>query len=89
MDGNREGYTSPKGLGAQQLVLDPPADPYSLIPEELFSLWLPPHDLHPSSENKTLVYFPETNKKESEVQWGLGDTRIMGSQWARALFYPE
>lgn len=47
MNGNQECITSPKGLGAQQPVLDPPADPFPLVPKELFSLWLPLHNRHP------------------------------------------
>lgn len=89
MDGNQVGNTSPKGWGAQQLVLDPPADPCPLILEELFSLWLPPHDRHPLSENETLVYFPETNKKSQRCSGDWGTLRFWGLSGPEPLFIPS
>lgn len=77
------------GGGAQQLVLDPPADPCPLILEELFSLWLPPHDRHPLSENETLVYFPETNKKSQRCSGDWGTLRFWGLSGPEPLFIPS
>lgn len=61
----------------------PPADPCPLVPAELFSLWLPlhdrpPHPPPPASENESLVYFPQTNKKSRRCSGAWRTLRLWG-----------